>query len=37
MSQFLAKDERFRFAVSDLKKNIYTAKRIPGLDSKVLK
>ena len=31
----MSKDKRFQYAVFDLKKNIYTAKRIPGLDAKV--
>jgi hypothetical protein len=37
VTQFLEGDARFNniFPVFDLKKNIYTARRIPGLDSKV--
>ncbi len=37
IGQFLGSDSRFKdiFPVFDLKKNIYTARRIPGLDSKV--
>jgi hypothetical protein len=37
IGQFLGSDSRFKdiFPFFDLKKNIYTARRIPGLDSKV--
>ncbi len=37
--QFLESDARFNdiFPVFDLKKNIYTARRILGLDSKVIR
>jgi hypothetical protein len=39
IEQFLGSEARFRdiFPVFDLKKNIYTARRIPGLDSKVIR